>query len=158
MVYAALGPETQYFLRFRDGDTCWSLWSDARLKQKRVCDWPLCCCERVVGVDATFMSSHIVGRNLASTSWSPEYIYIYTHFFFKDTVSYIAGAAGFQPSIAWVNNWPLSKLLELLDTQVFSRSVQWVLWEITWIWLSTNSIIQPDSEQCSNALWFVLCR
>lgn len=27
VVYAALGPEKQYFLRFRDGDTCWSLWS-----------------------------------------------------------------------------------------------------------------------------------
>ena len=28
VVYAALGPEQQYFLRFRDGDTCWSLWSE----------------------------------------------------------------------------------------------------------------------------------
>lgn len=28
VVYAALGPEKQYFLRFRDGDTCWSLWSE----------------------------------------------------------------------------------------------------------------------------------
>ena len=27
VVYAALGPEKQYFLRFKDGDTCWSLWS-----------------------------------------------------------------------------------------------------------------------------------
>ena len=28
VVYAALGPEKQYFLRFRDGDTCWSLWAE----------------------------------------------------------------------------------------------------------------------------------
>ena len=28
VVYAALGPDKQYFLRFRDGDTCWSLWSE----------------------------------------------------------------------------------------------------------------------------------
>ena len=41
----------------------------------------------------------------------------------------------YDPSkIEWdLTNGPLSKLLELLDTQVFSRSVQWVLWEITWI-------------------------
>lgn len=43
VVYAALGPEKQYFLRFRDGDTCWSLWSelsqqikDQESKQRRV--------------------------------------------------------------------------------------------------------------------------
>ena len=29
-------------------------------------------------------------------------------------------------------NGPLRKLLELLDTQVFSGSVQWVLLEISW--------------------------
>eukprot|EP00913_Durusdinium_trenchii_P016362 g15379.t1 len=28
VVYAALGPEKQYFLRFVNGDTCWSLWSE----------------------------------------------------------------------------------------------------------------------------------
>ena len=31
-------------------------------------------------------------------------------------------------------NGSLRKLLELLDTQVFSGSVQWVLLEISWIW------------------------
>ena len=30
-------------------------------------------------------------------------------------------------------NKPLSKLLELLDTQVFSGSIQWVLSEISWM-------------------------
>ena len=30
-------------------------------------------------------------------------------------------------------NGPLSKLQELLDTQVFSGSVQWVLLEISWM-------------------------
>ena len=41
----------------------------------------------------------------------------------------------YYPSkIEWdLTNGPLSKLLELLDTQVFSGSVQWVLLEISWI-------------------------
>ena len=35
--------------------------------------------------------------------------------------------------IEWdLTNGPLRKLLELLDTQVFSGSVQWVLLEISW--------------------------
>ena len=35
--------------------------------------------------------------------------------------------------IEWdLTNGPLSKLLELLDTQVFSGSVQWVLLVISW--------------------------
>ena len=39
-----------------------------------------------------------------------------------------------QSKIEWdLTNGPLSKLLELLDTQVFSGSVQWVLLETSWI-------------------------
>ena len=35
--------------------------------------------------------------------------------------------------IKWdLTHGPLSNLLELLDTQVFSGSVQWVLLEISW--------------------------
>ena len=40
----------------------------------------------------------------------------------------------FHQKIEWdLTNGPLSKLLELLDTQVFSGSVQWVLLKISWI-------------------------
>jgi len=40
----------------------------------------------------------------------------------------------FHQKIEWdPTNGPLSKLLELLDTQVFLVSVQWVLLEISWI-------------------------
>ena len=39
----------------------------------------------------------------------------------------------FPAKIEWdLTNGPLSKLLELLDTQVFSGSVHWVLLEISW--------------------------
>ena len=50
VVYAALGPEKQYFLRFRDGDTCWSLWSAAKLKptKKNAIVIDHFCCEEVI--------------------------------------------------------------------------------------------------------------
>ena len=39
----------------------------------------------------------------------------------------------YPSKIEWdLTNGPLCKLLELLDTQVFSGSVQWVLLEISW--------------------------
>ena len=45
------------------------------------------------------------------------------------------------PSIfEWdLTNGPLSKLVELLDTQVFSGSVQWVLLEMSWIFMLKHS-------------------
>ena len=47
----------------------------------------------------------------------------------------------FFPSIfEWdLTNGPLSKLVELLDTQVFSGSVQWVLLEMSWIFMLKHS-------------------
>ena len=60
--------------------------------------------------------------------------------------------------IEWdLTNGPLRKLLELLDTQV-EESVQWVLLEISWKYISTGCILflaavvfeseGPDSEIC----------
>ena len=50
--------------------------------------------------------------------------------------------------IEWdLTNGPLSKLLELLDTQV-EGSVQWVLLEISWIHISATAMAHPADPGC----------
>ena len=53
---------------------------------------------------------------------------------------FIALIASTPSKIEWdLTNEPLSKLLEPLDTRVFSGSVQWVLLEISWKFCKSES-------------------